>query len=64
MTISRGAVTILEDIKCQEEKNMLIFKIKDVDDMGKSRMRELLVNSSLVTSSEGRYEAHVLLVQF
>ena len=64
MTISRGAVTILEDIKCQEEKTMLIFKIKDVDDMGKSRMRELLVNSSLVTSSECRYEAHVLLVQF
>lgn len=41
---------------------MLIFKIKDVDNMGKSRMRELLVNSSLVTSSECRYEARVLLV--
>lgn len=38
-------------------KNMLIFKIKDVDNMGKSRMRELLVSSSLVTSSECRYES-------
>lgn len=41
---------------------MFIFKIKDVDSTGKFIMRYLFVNSFLVTSSESRYESHVLLV--